>query len=183
MTEDNKATRLSKAAKEFNVGIPTIAEFLNKKGFDIDQNPNTKIPQEAYALLVKEYSSDLKVKKESESIGLKEFSKKKESLSIDNISEKETQEESKQEEEVIIKDPTGSSQFIEIKTEIQKPKVLGKIDLGHKNNKNEKSTVKEKEVAEQVAVEQKHSDVVEDKKEQIVQTPIVEKQPEVKEVI
>ena len=32
MTEDNKATRLSKAAREFNVGIPTIVEFLNKKG-------------------------------------------------------------------------------------------------------------------------------------------------------
>ena len=179
MTEDNKATRLSKAAREFNVGIPTIVEFLNKKGFDIDQNPNTKIPQEAYALLVKEYSSDLKVKKESESIGLKEFSKKKESLSIDNLSEKENQDESKQEEEVIIKDPTGTSQFIEIKTEVPKPKVVGKIDLGHK--KSEKPSSKEKEVVEPVAVEPKKADVVEDKKEQLDKTPVIEKQSDKKE--
>ena len=34
MTEDVKATRLSKAAREFNVGISTIMEFLHKKGFD-----------------------------------------------------------------------------------------------------------------------------------------------------
>lgn len=54
MTDDIKATRLSKAAREFNVGISTIVEFLHKKGFDLDPNPNTKLPQEAYILLVKE---------------------------------------------------------------------------------------------------------------------------------
>lgn len=66
MTEGLKATRLSKAAREFNVGISTIVEFLHKKGFDIDSNPNSKIPPEAYSLLLDEYSTDLSVKKESE---------------------------------------------------------------------------------------------------------------------
>ena len=66
MTEDIKVTRLSKAAREFNVGISTIVEFLHKKGFDLDPNPNTKLPHEAYILLVKEYSTDISVKKESE---------------------------------------------------------------------------------------------------------------------
>ena len=63
MTDDIKATRLSKAAREFNVGISTIVEFLHKKGFDLDPNPNTKLPHEAYLLLLKEYSSDVNVKK------------------------------------------------------------------------------------------------------------------------
>ena len=67
MTEDIKATRLSKAAREFNVGISTIVEFLHKKGFNLDSNPNTKLPHEAYLLLLKEYNSDLNVKKESKS--------------------------------------------------------------------------------------------------------------------
>ena len=68
MTEDIKATRLSKAAREFNVGISTIVEFLHKKGFDLDPNPNTKLPHDAYVLLIKEYSTDISVKKESEKL-------------------------------------------------------------------------------------------------------------------
>lgn len=86
MTEGLKATRLSKAAREFNVGISTIVEFLHKKGFDIDSNPNTKIPPEAYNLLLGEYSSDLSVKKESEKLSFSEFNRKKESVTIDEES-------------------------------------------------------------------------------------------------
>ena len=131
MTDDVKATRLSKAAREFNVGISTIVEFLHKKGFSLDQNPNTKIPQEAYLLLVKEYSTDIRAKKESESLGLKEFGKKRESLTIENISEKEPVEEQEPEEEIIVKDHSGSTHNIDIKTEIKKTeiKVIGKIDI------------------------------------------------------
>jgi translation initiation factor IF-2 len=81
MTEDKKAIRLSKAAREFNVGIQTIVEFLHKKGFEISHDPNCKIPPEAYVLIVKEYSSDLSVKKDAEKIALKEKITPKKSLS------------------------------------------------------------------------------------------------------
>jgi translation initiation factor IF-2 len=77
MTEDIKVTRLSKAAREFNVGISTIVEFLHKKGHDLDSNPNTKLPHEAYILLLKEYSTDISVKKESEKLILKDLHRKK----------------------------------------------------------------------------------------------------------
>jgi len=40
--------RLSKVARDFNVGISTIVEFLHKKGFDIDSNPNNKISDDAF---------------------------------------------------------------------------------------------------------------------------------------
>jgi len=40
--------RLSKIAREFNVGISTIIEFLNKKGYSVDPNPNTKITPDIY---------------------------------------------------------------------------------------------------------------------------------------
>ncbi len=43
-----KGTRLSKIAREFNVGISTIVEFLNKKGHNVDSNPNTKITEDIY---------------------------------------------------------------------------------------------------------------------------------------
>ena len=50
--------RLSKVAREFNVGLSTIVEFLHKKGFDVDANPNTKVSEEMFTFLDKEYKSD-----------------------------------------------------------------------------------------------------------------------------
>jgi len=131
MTDEIKLTRLSKAAREFNVGIATIVEFLHKKGFVIDPNPNTKIPNEAYILLVKEYSTDLSAKKESERLTLKDLHRKKESLSIDDVSEKPTQEEPERDEEILIKDTSGTIPGIDIHTDLKKPdiKLVGKIDL------------------------------------------------------
>ena len=50
---EGKTIRLSKLAREFNVGIHTIVEFLQKKGFDIDSNPNNKVSVEAVNFLKK----------------------------------------------------------------------------------------------------------------------------------
>jgi translation initiation factor IF-2 len=131
MTEDIKATRLSKAAREFNVGISTIVEFLHRKGFDLDPNPNTKLPHEAYLLLLKEYSSDLNVKKESEKLILKDLHRKKESVSIDDVPDGSHDEDQDRDEEVFVKDTLLAPKSIDIKTEIKKPdiKLVGKIDL------------------------------------------------------
>ncbi len=131
MTEDIKVTRLSKAAREFNVGISTIVDFLHKKGFDLDPNPNTKLPPEAYILLVKEYSTDISVKKESEKLILKDLHRKKETVSIDDISENTESEDFEKDEDVLVKDSSGMKSSVDIKTEIKKPdiKLVGKIDL------------------------------------------------------
>ena len=131
MSEDIKATRLSKAAREFNVGISTIVEFLHRKGFDLDPNPNTKLPHEAYLLLLKEYSSDLNVKKESEKLMLKDLHRKKETVSIDDLSGSQKSDEQERDEEILIKDSSAPKKTIDIKTEVKKPdiKLVGKIDL------------------------------------------------------
>ena len=71
MAEETKtAVRLSKAAKEFNIGVQTVIEFLGKKGHEIDSNPNSKLTAEQYALLAKEYQSDKAVRQEAENIDL-----------------------------------------------------------------------------------------------------------------
>lgn len=70
MSEVSKSNRLGKAAQEFNVGVPTIVEFLQKKGMKIDNNPNSKLTPEVYALLVKEYQSEKNVKDLSKKIEL-----------------------------------------------------------------------------------------------------------------
>jgi len=130
MTDDIKATRLSKAAREFNVGISTIVEFLHKKGFDLDPNPNTKLPHDAYLLLLKEFSSDINVKKESEKLILKDLHRKKETVSIDDI-EKSADEDQDRDEDFIVKEISVPKKTIDIRTEIKKPdiKLVGKIDL------------------------------------------------------
>lgn len=64
---DNRETRLNKAAKEFNVGVSTIVDFLNKKGCKLpSSDPNQRIDAKMYDLLVREYSSDKMAKKQSE---------------------------------------------------------------------------------------------------------------------
>ena len=60
--------RLSKVAREFNIGIHTIVDFLHDQGIKIESNPNTKLDDEAYNLLVREFQSEKNVKQESDSI-------------------------------------------------------------------------------------------------------------------
>lgn len=69
MSEEIINIRLSKAAKEFNVGTSTIVEFLAKKGFNIDPSPNSKLTAEQYALVVKEYQGEKEVKKNADQLG------------------------------------------------------------------------------------------------------------------
>ncbi len=136
---DIKATRLSKIAREFNVGINTIVEFLHKKGEKVDSNPNTKITSEQYALLLDEFSSDLSIKKESDKLNLRHLSEQNKPLSEDKPSE-EPEEGSEEQEEFIIKDTSAKASVTESDDKL-KLKVLGKIDL---EEKGKKEVVKEK---------------------------------------
>ena len=60
--------RLSKIAKDFNVGIQTLVDFLEKKGGDasISWNPMSQVPDHLYELLSKEFNKDKSVKQASE---------------------------------------------------------------------------------------------------------------------
>ncbi|MDE7090177.1 MAG: hypothetical protein K2O53_00420, partial [Bacteroidales bacterium] len=85
MAEETKtAVRLSKAAKEFNIGVQTVIEFLGKKGHEIDSNPNSKLTAEQYALLAKEYQSDKAVRQEAENIDLG-LGKKKAPITVEDV--------------------------------------------------------------------------------------------------
>ena len=104
---DYKPMRLIAAAKKFNVGASTITEFLQGKGFDIDNRPTTKLSEEMYQALRTEYSSDVDMKKEAEQVQLGSENK---GVSINKEEETET--------------------FIERpKVELSGPKVIGKIDV------------------------------------------------------
>ena len=105
--ETNFSIRLSKAAKEFNVGKDTIVEFLAKKGFQVDSSPNTKLTADMYALLVKEYQGEKEVKNEAMKLG--NLSYKGGSVSVDSALQSQKTVDEEEHEEVIIRTNTISS--------------------------------------------------------------------------
>ena len=142
MSEVITTKRLSKVAREFNLGIATIVDFLQKKGFDISTNPNTKVSEEQYNLLLKEYSSEINVKKESEKISMRIAREKRESLSIGDDKQPEAQDEtetSESEEEVLVKDTAAKKPA---PAETPKTKEVSK-DPGDKEKEEAPPVIKE----------------------------------------
>ena len=102
-------TKISKVAKDLNVAIPTVIDFLRKKGISIEDNPNARIEDDAYNLLVSEFSTDKEQKNKSAQFSSERQKEK---------SKPAPKEALKQVEEIKLSaEPT------------QQPKILGKIDL------------------------------------------------------
>ena len=145
--------RLSKVAKEFNIGLQTIVDFLSRKGHQIESNPNTKLTSEMYDLLVKEFQSEKSVKEESRRIELT-FTKKEpiveEIVKTTEIEEKE--------EHLIIKDNIAvaieKKEIFKTETsprEIKNPKIIGKLEQDNikpKNKVTAKKVIKTEEKTE-----------------------------------
>ena len=51
-------TKLSKVAKDLNVGVNTAVDFLKKHNIEVENNPNARIDEKAVSLLMTEFSSD-----------------------------------------------------------------------------------------------------------------------------
>jgi translation initiation factor IF-2 len=88
MTEA-KLQRINKVAKELNVGIETIVDFLKKKRYNVENNPNAKISPEMYNELLKEFSSDSNLKKKSDLIDIS--TEKTRSITIDDVNSSKEQ--------------------------------------------------------------------------------------------
>ncbi|MEA3503905.1 MAG: translation initiation factor IF-2, partial [Bacteroidota bacterium] len=89
MTNKKNIIRLSKAAKEFNVGSGTIVEFLRKKGYELESKPNTKLTPEIYNILISEYSKEKSVKEESKKHGFSTSRKSPSPLKEENETDEE----------------------------------------------------------------------------------------------
>ena len=51
-------TKISKIAKDLNVALPTVIEFLRKKNINIDDNPNTRVEDDVVDILIKAFPND-----------------------------------------------------------------------------------------------------------------------------
>ena len=108
------SVRLNKVTKEFNIGLQTAVEFLQKKGFsEIEANPNFKITEEQYAMLQGEFSSDKGLRNEATQLIQQHIGQGKK--------ERKEAPKPKEVEEVQIEAP-----------KVTGPKILGRIDLGEK---------------------------------------------------
>ena len=87
MTGTNKPVRLSKAAREFNVSLDTITDFLADLGLEVERSPNSKLSPEMYNHLTAEFAEEKHVKQESQNRGLEYLGK--ETISIDDVKDKE----------------------------------------------------------------------------------------------
>lgn len=166
---ENKAQRLSKVAKELNVSVSTITDFLKSKGHIIENNPMAKLSDELYELLSNEYQSEKAAKEEAKQVTTSTRAKK-ESIALDEEIKKETKKLD-DDEVIIIKNITNTPPVIEkerpqepskketvvVKKEEEpvkpkaesevKLKVIDKIDLNALNSKTkpDKKTKAEKE--------------------------------------
>lgn len=62
--------RIGKVLKEYNIGLGTLVEFLSKKGYTVEANPNAKITAEEFALVEKEFAKEQIVKEESKKVAI-----------------------------------------------------------------------------------------------------------------
>jgi translation initiation factor IF-2 len=164
---EEKMMRLSQVAKTLNVGVSTIAENLAAKGFNIENNPNSKISVEQYNMLLKEFESSASDKKEASGLTIgtkrgdsvvvksdipssKKTKDEEEEIFIKNLSTQSNQREKEEtaqkevkkkaeKEKEKEKETTPEDDSAASKVKLQGIKVVGKIDLGEKKAKTTKT--------------------------------------------
>ena len=155
--------KLNKIMRELNVGLPTIVDFLQKKGIEVEEgNPNARVSDDIYEILQKEFGSDQNQKKESELLRLRHKEKSK--------NEVVTIEAVKEEPE-------------EVKIEVSAPvqfKQVGKIDLDSLNKKPKAKPAAEELKKEEVKPVEVKEEVVEEKP--VPEVPVVEEAPKAEPV-
>ena len=134
------AIKLIKACKELNIGMSTAVEFAAKQGKEIQTDPNTRIDDDLYMLMAQAFNKD---------------------MALRMLAEKQQQERQERELQQSISVEEEKKKELESKPVIAKPKIVGKIDLDGKKNKQNKpvdqpsSDQEDKSKAEEHKVEEK----------------------------
>lgn len=142
--------RLNKVQKELNIGLNTIVEFLQKKGFDIKEDPNAVVPEDGYNLLMEAFSTDKSVRMQSD-----KFTKERQNKSKNTTASETPKAAEKSEGKEIVAEPVKAvvTEKPDVKAPVAEPekkaeqpqiKIMGSIDLDALNRKPAKKA-KEKE--------------------------------------
>jgi translation initiation factor IF-2 len=185
---EEKMMRLSQVARKLNVGTSTIAEHLSAKGFDIENNPNSKVTIEQYNMLLKEFESSAIDKKEasgltigkkhsdnvvikSEPVNTKKSQDEEDEIFIKNLSQNKEEPVQKDTEKPKVKEEVASPSV-----KLQGIKVVGKIDLVEKKSAKKKAEKPEKiEKTEKAPEPVAKTEKADKKKEEKEAKPVKEK--------
>jgi translation initiation factor IF-2 len=102
--------RLSKIAKELNVGISSLVDHLKSKGIEIESSPNTKVEEAPYNVLLEEFADAKEEKAKA----------------------KEVVASREKKPEVVVEKPKEVETIKAKPAEVKKPEVLRTIDLNPK---------------------------------------------------
>ena len=123
------AIKISKVAKDLNVGISTLVEFLQKNNQNVEDNLNTRITDEQYEMLVRAFKNDKDLKSKSDKYSSDRHKEKAKPAPAPHVAPKE-----------------------EIKTVVvPQPKVVGKINLDEINKPKVVATPKPQKTEEKPA--------------------------------
>ena len=106
-------TKISKLAKDLNVALPTVIEFLRKNNIEIDENPNTRVEDNIAEMLNNEFNKDRLLKNKVD----------REAQARKSMAEKMKPAPAKEPQEARV--PGDNA---------QKPRFLGKIEIDSKGN-------------------------------------------------
>jgi|LakMenEpi03Aug12_release.lakeMendotaPanAssembly.Ray.scaffolds.fasta_scaffold20318_7 translation initiation factor IF-2 len=197
---EGKSTNLLKAAKELNIGLNTAVEFLGKKGHKVDARPNTKLTEEMYDVLLKEFQGDKIVKEEAKQIVIGKI--RRDDIPVGNEKAEPQLSKDFEQEEILIKNvntftapivdkPKAELQeTVDIEPKLEEAglpgvKVVGKINLDDLNSKtrpDRKSQEPEKPNVTPAAVIKIEEPIL-DKEPEVIPQPVAEKvKPEVETV-
>ncbi len=155
------AIKLIKACKELNIGMATAVEYLQKQGKDISVDPNVRIEDDLYLILAKEFNKDMALKMEAE--------KRQQERHERDIPQTVTVEPAP--EPVVIKPEP-----------VQKPKIVGHIDLNPKQAETKKEEPKHEIPAEEAKPVVEVTVTKQDEPAEPAQPAIVEENPQKEEV-
>ncbi|MDR0429044.1 MAG: translation initiation factor IF-2 [Tannerellaceae bacterium] len=176
--------KLKEVIRNLNVGLSTVVDFLQKSGHTVESNPNTRINDEQFALLVKEFGKELSPQ-ERERLFSKPVAKEivlpKQEIKQEkerNIEPEEIKTEVPEEfipklvtkgkielekpKKVVVKPPMEKEQLVVEETEKEAEEIPVPVE-----EKREEPVVIEKEIPEEVKEE-----IVKEKKEDHPQTAV-----------
>lgn len=146
---ETKSYRLIKVAVEFNISKDTLAEFLSSKGYKVDaKNPNAKIGEAEYNILMKEFQGEKIAKQEAKHVA--QITKEKKETIVLDESKKASRKKEEADDEIVIKDLTQSATS----------KALEKLREESKQRIAEESKKKATPVAKETPVKQEKDEVI-----------------------
>ena len=132
LKENMAEYRLAKVATELNRSFQALADLLNQQGFDVMPKPTTKITEDMYQALLREFSADKAAKDEAKLLKSNRDPKPATVIPVATKPTPAVEVLAKVEPKTPTPEPIPQEKMASKLEELAGPKILGKIDIGKK---------------------------------------------------